>query len=198
MTRPTAPAPPVTKNDIRQFAEALRASYGEDERALASRDIAYRLIEIPAFLSAITIMAYAPVRGELLVEPALDLRRRVMGDNPRVAFPRVTGEREMEARFSELAELKTGSFDVPEPTAKAVFLDPDDIDAVLVPGLAFDRRGFRVGYGKGFYDAYLARLGRNATTIGLSYDETVLDTLPIEIHDSSVDMIVTPSRVLVC
>jgi 5-formyltetrahydrofolate cyclo-ligase len=102
------------------------------------------------------------------------------------AYPRVLGR---ELRFhavTRLAELQPGAFGIPEPSASAPEVEPQ---VLVVPGLAFDRSGHRLGYGGGFYDRYLCR--SRALTIGIALAAHVCDPLPAEPHDQAVSWLVT-------
>jgi len=92
-------------------------------------------------------------------------------------------------------ELVSGTYGVKEPPREALLVRPEVIDVILVPGLAFDVCGYRLGYGKGFYDTYLPRLSKNTLIIGLSHDETMLKSIPRDEHDVRVDLVVTPTAI---
>ena len=83
-----------------------------------------------------------------------------------------------------------------QPPSEAPRLDALAIDAVLVPGVAFDRAGHRLGYGGGYYDRLLPSLRRDCLRVGLAYDEQVVDELPAEEHDVRLHAVVTPTRLL--
>ncbi|MCL2818283.1 MAG: 5-formyltetrahydrofolate cyclo-ligase [Actinomycetia bacterium] len=189
----------LTKDEVRDFAKEQRALIPDAEKETLARNLAYTLIDMPEFVSASSILAYAPVRDEISPAFALELRQRIIGEaiTP-IAYPRVTGAHEMEARIDRADALKSGAFGIPEPDAQALFVDPEQIDLVLVPGLGFDRSGFRVGYGKGYYDSYIARLNPHAITIGLTYEQTLLSSIPIEEHDRFVDFVATPRAIIRC
>jgi 5-formyltetrahydrofolate cyclo-ligase len=112
-----------------------------------------------------------------------------------IAYPRVTDDHLMEAFACSSDDLNQGTHGIMEPPATAQLIRPEDIDVVLVPGVAFDRQGYRIGYGKGYYDTYLPRLGPDALTIGLSYDQTMVDKIACELHDIAVDVVITPSAI---
>jgi 5-formyltetrahydrofolate cyclo-ligase len=95
--------------------------------------------------------------------------------------------------FYEISNgLQRGKFGIMEPTASTP-IDPSEIDAMIVPGIAFTRQGARLGRGKGFYDKYLSRKGFRAYTIGVCYPCQVVDNIPTEEHDKQLDLVVTSS-----
>jgi len=146
--------------------------------------------------SAPVFASYAPSKGEINPNAFLDLLCRMEVDRPRMAFPRVVGRNTLSMHFALLEELAPGSYGIPEPKDSAQLVLPEDIAVILVPGLAFDRRGNRLGYGKGYYDHYLPTLSEKALAIGISYDECLYDEIPAEKHDVCMDYIVTPTEVL--
>ena len=85
--------------------------------------------------------------------------------------------------------VEIGSFGIMEPTS-TLPIEPSEIDAIVVPGVAFTREGARLGRGKGFYDKYLSRKGFRAHTIGVCYPCQVVDTIPSEEHDKMLDEVV--------
>jgi 5-formyltetrahydrofolate cyclo-ligase len=199
MSEETDVRPYPDKDELREDHKRFRQSLTSEQVEEASRAVAHRLISFPPFMAAATILAYSPVNGEISPQPALRLREELMGSAAStIAYPRVTGKREMEARITEAEALEKGALGIPEPNVIAKFIDPIDIDVVLVPGIAFNRQGFRIGYGKGFYDTYLSRLSRNAVTVGLAYDESIVEHLPFEVHDVAVDFVATPERIITC
>jgi len=114
-----------------------------------------------------------------------------------VLLPRVEPDRE-ELTLRVVAEgdlLEPGDFGVPEPRADSPVLAPHDVDLVLVPGLAFDERGHRIGYGAGFYDRLLPLLGR-ALTVGIAFDFQLVAEIPDTPGDAPVALLVTDARVL--
>ncbi len=98
------------------------------------------------------------------------------------------------AEIDRLEELQPGHWGLLQPP-RPRFVDPSVLDLVLVPGLMFDRRGFRIGQGGGYYDRFLADLDGTAT-VGITYDEFVVDWIPDEVHDVPVHIVVTPSGVV--
>ena len=184
-----------------------RAQLTPAERLAAARGAAERLLALDG-VSAIArragcVAGFAAVRAEIDPAPALD-EARLQG--ARLAFPRVADDRRPRLRFhlAEPAELRAGRFGIPEPPASAAEVALDEIDLLIVPGLAFDADGRRLGFGGGYYDELLgARAEGDAGTtarapvvVGLAYDFQVVDACPAEAHDQTIDCVVTPSRVL--
>jgi 5-formyltetrahydrofolate cyclo-ligase len=160
------------KKELRDIMRQRRQALTADEvRAASERCCAHA-----APLVHGVVALYAAVRGE--IDPSL------LHINDAV-WPRVEGEH---IRFCE-GPLQPGKFDIPEPTGRE-----RRPDVVLVPGVAFDRRGHRLGYGRGYYDRALAA-SPGARRIGLCHSFQLVEALPEESHDEPVDYIVTPDGV---
>jgi 5-formyltetrahydrofolate cyclo-ligase len=159
-------------------------------RAVESIELRERLqAQIP---SAHTILFYAPLPDELDVWPMLELSL-ALGTNCALPFFDAEKKAYGARRIQNLAtEITTGKFGVREPAASCTKIPLDQFDLVLVPGMAFDLSGNRLGRGQGFYDRLLA----NASGIkcGVCHDFQLLESLPTEPHDAKVDFIFTPSR----
>ena len=164
--------------------------------------IATNLLSIPEVRSTLlnkdstppTFASYAPSSGEPNPNGFLDILEQSGGVRPHMAFPRVSGKGKLSLHFAVLEELLPGSFGIPEPGADLPLVDVTDIDVMLVPGVAFDVCGNRLGYGKGFYDRLLSSSVRLPLLVGVSFDETLYDELPAEAHDIKMNYIVTPTR----
>jgi 5-formyltetrahydrofolate cyclo-ligase len=173
------------------LAEGARATLGQAASA--------RLTALPAFASAGTISGFVAIRNE--IDPAAALaaagRRGAVVALPRVSdgVPRLRFHR---AGASDT--LVPGPFGLAEPAATAPEIDAAHIDLMLVPGLAFDLGGRRVGYGKGYYDEVAAQIrgGGRGVLVGLAYDFQIVDRCPAGEGDLSVDWIVTDSRAVAC
>ena len=170
-----------------------RRELSDADRHLASRAIAARLSEALSFPRGAVVSAFWPLAGE----PDLrDLLAELHACGARPALPRMTGPEKpltMHA-FAPGDPLEEGSFGVQEPLAKAEIVTPE---IVLTPLLAFDRRGYRMGYGGGFYDRTLAtlrRAGGRLLSVGVSFAFQEVDRVPTEHTDERLDLIVTDAE----
>ncbi len=183
------------KSDLRaQMRTRLRAMT-DVQRHEASAAACARLTALEPFLSAGVVMLYMPLPLEVDLTPAALACFR-MGKV--VCVPRVDWKRRDMAPV-EVASFDDRSMDLDEhgirtPRGGAP-MPPALIDLVVVPGLAFDDRGYRLGRGGGFYDRLLSKLRRTATTVGLAFDCQIVDAVPVDDRDMAVDMIVTDRRV---
>ncbi len=183
------------KKTARQEMNRKRNAMPEAEAESKSAAIMKNLVKMTEYKKAKAVMFYAAkgneVRTREIIEAALKEGKTVL-------LPITNMERkEIEAAVIENygSDLKEGAFGVMEPKQKRAF-DEAQISAIIVPGVAFDIEGHRLGYGLGFYDKLLRRL--DAARIGLAYDFQVIDKLPRESHDEKMDMIVTESRAIGC
>lgn len=182
--------PKSLKSSLRQ---QIRDSLGKISlavRTVESHDLCRRLE--PQLHSAHRILFYAPLADELDVWPLLEKLLKSPTVCALPAFDEVT--RFYSARRVQNLEtdIFTGKFGVSEPLSSCEEIPLSQFDLVLVPGVAFDLNGNRLGRGKGFYDRILAEA--SGIKCGIGYDFQLLETIPTEGHDAKVDFIFTPSR----
>jgi 5-formyltetrahydrofolate cyclo-ligase len=116
-----------------------------------------------------------------------------------LVLPRMTTDNGAPAlalhRVDSLNDLLPGKWGIREPRADAPLVTLSDIDFALVPGVAFDLEGNRLGYGKGYYDRLLAKRPASLTVAAVAFDCQVVDAVPVEPHDAKIDILITPSGV---
>ena len=182
------------KKELRKEAKTYRKCLTENERLDKSTRIIKNLKEINSFVSADVILMYASLPGE--VETLRCLEELLTKGEQEIYSPVVHGEEMEFYRIFTMNDLKEGNFHVLEPKAcEEMLLKPvKGVNyCMIVPGLMFDKHGNRLGFGKGYYDKYLARLSSEVkiTTIALSYEDMVKNNIPAEETDKRVDYIVT-------
>jgi 5-formyltetrahydrofolate cyclo-ligase len=160
-------------------------------RADASAAIAALVDRLPEVEAVGAALVYGAMPDEVDAAPLI-AALRARGE--RIALPRVDGERLTLHWHGEDAPGATGSFGLTEPLPDAPEADPAEIDLVIVPGVAFDAACNRLGMGAGYYDRLLAEMPR-AVTVGVAFDEQVVDEVPCEPHDRPLDAVVTPNGV---
>jgi 5-formyltetrahydrofolate cyclo-ligase len=167
-----------------------------EERAQASGAVCRRLAGEELWQRAHTVLAYAPRRDELDIWPLLN---EALEEGKTVALPQydpATGAYRACRLTSPIRGLALGKFGIQEPGLECAVIPLKQLDLILVPGVAFDLAGHRLGRGGGYYDQLLARVrGRKW---GLGYDEQVQPEIPVETHDVLLDCIWTPTRRLMC
>ncbi len=182
-----------SKRDLRAGARAARAALSPQARESASAEIARLVLDLPEAAAARAVLAYAAMPEE--VDPA-GIVAALRARGARIALPRVCGPGALALHWVEDdEELPPGHAGIAEPAESCAWAAPDEFDLVLVPGVAFDAGCARLGFGGGFYDALLPSLSPGAVTIGLAYDEQMVDEVPREPHDEHVLIVVTPSAV---
>lgn len=184
------------KGDLRKRMVALREGISRSEIISKSKMIHTHLRSFPPYLNAITILFYAATRNEVVTD---DMIRDALQSGKLVGLPLVHKERR-ELTFSyikSLNELAPGVYGIREPLPE--YLRPvslTSIDLIIVPGVAFDLKGHRLGYGGGYYDRFLRRVGDDVPRVGLAFELQLLDELPVEDHDVTVDTIITEKRII--
>ena len=180
-----------SKRALREEIKRLLSAQSVEERDSKSRVIQKKLFETPAFQSAGTVCFYVGLPMEVNTRPmiaeALELGKKVLA-------PLVDLENK-ELKLKEIHDLEKdlspGTLGILEPSEKARTADLDEVECLIVPALAFDREGCRLGRGAGFYDRLLARLPHETMTIGLAFSFQVLPQIPLEYHDRPVDIVLT-------
>jgi 5-formyltetrahydrofolate cyclo-ligase len=182
------------KRRLRERLLAERARLPAERRAALSAAVADRIEGLPAWAAARTVALYAPMGAE--VDTAA-IARRAEAVGKRIAWPRLAPAGHA-LHFAACApgELVAGPLSTREPPAGAPAVPPDEIDLVVVPGVAFDAGGRRLGRGRGHYDATLAALPRGAARIGLAFEIQLVSSVPAGPTDAAVDAVVTERRVV--
>ena len=176
-----------TKQLLRHQMRELKRQHG-DRLPMLSADVADKLAScLKRSPSPATIMAYWPLPDEVDIRPLIN---RLAAAGVTVLLPRVTGDTTMELRrYTSAADLCEGAFHIMEPTGE-LFTAYDDIDVALVPGLAFDAAGHRLGRGRGYYDRFLS-VHPHITAIGVCFPFQRVATVPSEPHDVAVSEVVS-------
>lgn len=183
---------PHTKAEVRSRIRALRASISAPERAALAESAALEALKLPQVRAARYVLGFVSSAEEIDIAPLL----AALGDRGAlIALPRIAGPDELTLHVAGPG-LESGPFGIQQPTADQPQVDAEHIDLVIVPGVAFDRSGARIGFGAGYYDRLLPQLPR-AFRIALAYDFQVVESLPVEAHDVPVGAIVTPDRTLI-
>ncbi|MDR0889289.1 MAG: 5-formyltetrahydrofolate cyclo-ligase [Oscillospiraceae bacterium] len=177
----------MDKTTLRKAISAQKRAMTQAQIQEASAFLAAQLFAHPLYKQARAIYGYLSYNQEVQTVPIL---RRAMADGKRVALPKIFCEEMRFIWMDDLWRVREGYKGVPEPMDDAPIAD-DDAALVLLPGLAFDAKGGRLGYGGGFYDRFLAN--RAHPTIALCYDFQLLQDIPREPHDICIDaLLVAP------
>lgn len=182
------------KAELRRRMRAIRRAMPADARSLRSDALCERVLGLEAFRDARVIAAFLAIRAEVDVARVVD-RARELGK--RVVMPRVDDvQRALVMHVCSPGDaLAESSFGVAEPLESAARIEASDIDLVLVPALAVDERGHRIGYGQGYYDRFLPTATR-ATRVCVAFDFQMVSEVPDMPGDRGVDVVVTDKRVI--
>ena len=187
-----------TKAALRVETRAKRDSIAVEDRKAYETALESRLLSLPAFKHAKCIATYNPVGSEARYVANVD-RLFMFDQRPVIAFPIMRNAENMSFYSFDLNDdlsVLADPMRVIADMSMEHLIEPEKIDLILVPGLAFDAHGNRLGQGAGVYDRYLPHLRSGCMTIGIAFDEQIVDAVPHDVHDTRVDYIVTPSRVI--
>jgi 5-formyltetrahydrofolate cyclo-ligase len=184
----------LLKNQLRQAMKARFAAITPEEYLSYNSVIEQRFFELPIVKNSNKIMIYYSINQEVETVSLINLLL-TMGKT--VALPACTPDKNLRTGIiHDMAELIPGIFGLSEPGPTTLEIKPCDLDLIVVPGVAFDKKGFRLGHGVGYYDRFLAVT--NTFKLGLAYDFQLVDELPIDPHDIAIDAILTPSEYWDC
>lgn len=184
-----------------QIKSELRKSAREKRRKLLNKEntdliIAENLLSLEEYKNSQTVLIYASLEDEIKTDSIID---SALSENKRVAVPFcVDKQGKMEFYLiNSLSQLKKGAFNVREPDVNSCErLDSFDNSVIIVPGLLFDLNGYRLGFGKGYYDRFLS--DKSIFSVGLCYEELLVSSVPAESFDKKVDVIITQSNIIRC
>lgn len=182
------------KAELRSKVRAAVNNIPAEKRRTDSQKLCANLKAQKFFQDAGSILFFAPLPGEPDVWP---LANETLAGNKLVALPCFDADNQtyQPRRVTDIhVEILSGKFGIREPAETCVAIPLDDLDLVLVPGVAFGWDGHRLGRGKGFYDRMLENF--TGKKIGIAFDEQIVETIPAETNDVRMDFILTPTRCL--
>jgi 5-formyltetrahydrofolate cyclo-ligase len=182
----------IEKESLRQQIRVRLKAMSDGQRAEGSARARALLEQQTAWTQARLIFFYAPLPAELDIWPLVG---DALAAGKTVALPRFDSatQRYVACQVRDIAkDLTAGQFGIREPGGDCIAIPPNRLDLVLVPGVAFDAHGRRLGRGKGFYDQLLTTV--RGTTCGVAFDEQIVEVIPVEPHDVHLNCILTPTR----
>lgn len=174
----------MDKTELRRSIRARKRAMSNEEIDSRSAALGELFARSEAYRNAKTIYGYLPYNQEVRTVPMLE---QALKDGKKVAVPKCYGEEMKFIYLEDLTQVAPGYANIPEPIADGPVAD-DETALVLMPGLAFDKEGHRIGYGGGFYDRFLAA-EPNHPTLALCYEFQMLPHLETEAHDIPVDYV---------
>lgn len=189
----------MDKKTLRKQCIEKRSSLSNIEVEEISHNIAMNLFKLDIYKNSSFIMTYVDFNKEVRTE---EIIRHSIDIGKRIGIP-ITIKEERKLLISELkdfdTELEISTYNILAPKSEFIRrIHPSIIDLVLVPGAAFDRNGYRIGYGGGYYDRFLPNLNKKAITIGLAYNLQLIDNVPRGHYDLPVDFILTEKEFINC
>lgn len=181
----------MPKHALRKGALARRRALTPEQVSSCSFALQRRFLELPEYQKARVLALYAPIHRE--AETAV-IALEALAAGKTVLYPAVEGESLEFRRIQGLSELAPGCYGIPEPVGET--WDPRDADLFVVPGVAFDLYGRRIGYGKGYYDKALHHLEGSGRLVGFCFEIQLVEEIAGEPHDVTMDLVVTESRVV--
>ena len=175
----------MEKSEIRRKIKAMKSMLLETEKISAAEEAFNRLEETAAFLLSDNILMYHSLPDELSTHKFL----KKWSSRKKFFLPRVNGVNLDILPYDE-TRLELGAFHIEEPTGNNT-VGIEEMELIIVPAVAYDKKGNRLGRGKGFYDRLLSET--EATKIGMAYDFQIVEEIPAEPHDIAMDIIITPS-----
>ena len=172
---------------------ARRRGMSVVECSRLSNLIQQKVIGSTQFVAARSLALYAARDNEVATS---EICRAALASGKLLCYPRVEAGSLVFRQVSGECELVCGSFGIPEPGDVFPAHDPGALDLIVIPGVAFDLRGHRIGYGKGFYDRTVHSLEGSGRLVGLCYDFQLVDAVAGEPHDVLMDLIITESRLV--
>ena len=174
----------MNKQELRSAIRARKRAMTQEEIQIRSDALCRKFLESDAYRRASTLYGYLPYNQEVRTWPILE---RAIADGKRVAVPKVYGDEMKFIYLEDLTQVEKGYSGIPEPIADEPVAE-DKTALVLMPGLAFDPQGHRIGYGGGFYDKFLSR-EPNHPTLALCYEFQMVEHLETEEFDIPVDTV---------
>lgn len=182
----------MNKAEARAVMKAKRSKLTESDKQVKDNAIFMSLINDSVFIDSKIIFIYVSFGKEV---DTLRIINFALSNNKIVCVPKVIGKTGvMKAlKIDSLENMGTSDYGILEPQDNAVEISKDEIDLVLVPGLAFDLNGGRLGYGGGYYDRFLSKIRKDALKIGLAYDFQIVEEIYTEEFDILINGIISES-----
>lgn len=181
----------ISKKEAREQVRKIRTAMSAEECYNIARKVTEKLITLKKFGEAEVVYLYNPIRNEM---PTVYIAEKAVTQGKITAYPKVEGEDMRFYIIDDGEDVAYGYMNIKEPVASPERLVDIDKGIVILPGLAFDRKCNRAGYGKGFYDRFLEG-HKNLVKIGIAYDFQVFDELETDIWDIPLDYVITETTI---
>ena len=186
------------KSKLKSEIFEKRKALSKEEVNLRSEKIRERLYSLAEFKKAKNILVYVSFNNE--VDTIDIIRDLLIKKEKNLVVPYVSKDKLLQiSKIDSFDDLEPKTFGILEPKEDKIRkFDAKKVDLVIVPGIAFDKNGHRIGYGYGYYDRFLGKLMDNATKAGLCYEFQLVEKIPEEKHDVAMDIIITEKEIIKC
>jgi 5-formyltetrahydrofolate cyclo-ligase len=183
------------KKNLRQAILHKRDAISRAARSAASQTILEQVWGMPQCAQANVVLTYLGFGSEIETQPFFE---RIIASGKIAVLPRVDTASQSLVLHSvrSTTELVTSKWGIREPTAKAPIVTISAVDFVLVPGVAFDRRGNRLGYGRGYYDKLLSAVNPALARVSAAFSCQIVDRVPVDLHDQKTHCIITENEMI--
>ncbi|MBB6215770.1 5-formyltetrahydrofolate cyclo-ligase [Anaerosolibacter carboniphilus] len=187
------------KDQIRKEKLSIRKALTAEEVENKSSYIFLQLKKFFLVQEAKNISVYVDFRNEVktnqIIQYFLSVGKNVMVP---ISIPS-TKQMQFSQLLDPAQDLITGNYGILEPKQDAMrIVDPNSLDLILVPGVAFDSHGYRIGYGGGYYDRFFSQQNKKIPSIALAFDLQIVEEIPMDPFDHPVDYIITETRIIAC
>lgn len=181
----------MNKNEARNTVKSLRKAFPEETAAGQSDAICKKAVALPEYINASVVYIYKSIRNETCTDYII---RHALENQKTVALPKVMGDDLFFYKITSLCDLSLGYQGIPEPLPDAQKIIDTDEGIIFVPGVAFDNKCNRCGYGKGFYDRFLSKHPRLYKT-GLAFSFQIFEDLEFNSNDIPLDSVITEKNI---
>lgn len=177
------------KNALRKILLEKRDGTSAEMKAITSKQIQKKIQKIKEYTEATSIASYYPIGSEVLTQ---SIMQDILSRGVKLSLPKIINDMLEYRQITDFTQMEIGKFDIPEPREDAKLVD--HIDVILVPALGLSKNGNRIGYGRGYFDKFLAQ--NDVTSIALSYSKQLVGNIPTNNTDIPVNWIVTEDQVI--
>lgn len=180
------------KKSVRNHILEIRDNISKEDKVYLDGRLKNRVLSLDIIREAPVVFAYVSFKSEVDTHQIIE---SLISRGQRVAVPKIQDGVMMFYEIHSMDDLESGTMGILEPIVCEDEIVPQMHDVILVPGVVFDKRLYRIGYGGGFYDKYMA-VHKNIKTVGLAYDIQIVDSIAIEPWDRGVDIILTEKQMI--
>ena len=189
----------LKKKELRKDILYIRNNMCENEKEEKDNVIKHRFLESDYYKKADKIFIYISYSSEI---DTINIINKALSDGKEIFVPRtIFDTKAMDAvKINSLENMKKDKYGIPEPQGDIPCVDPNELDLIVVPGVAFDNNGGRMGYGAGYYDRYFKKISNvkknTIKKLALAYEFQIIDNVPMDKQDVKIDYIITEENII--